>query len=72
MEQINPGDPNAGLRVSVLVDGRMVPVPAGEEASLTIRARDSNGNFGTVSVDMTQSDRTPTIQIQQTPSKQPK
>ena len=72
LEQINPGDPNAGLRLSVLVDGKMVPGPAGEEASITIRARDSNGNFGTVSVDMTQSDRTPTIQIQQTSSQEPK
>ena len=72
LEQINPGDPNAGLRLSVLVDGKMVPGPAGEEASITIRARDSNGNFGTVSVDMTQSDRTPTIQIQQTSSLEPK
>lgn len=72
VEQLNPGDPEAGLRVSVLVDGRIVPVPAGEEASVTIRARDSNGNFGMVSVDMTQSDRAPTIQIEQTPSEQPK
>ena len=72
VEQINPGDPNRGLRVSVLVDGTIVPVPQGEEASVTIRARDSNGNFGTVSVDTTHSDRIPTIQIQQTPSEQPK
>jgi len=72
VEQINPGDPNRGLRVSVLVDGKMVPGPAGEQSSVTIRARDSNGNFGIVSVDMTQSDRTPTIQIQQTASEQPK
>jgi len=72
VEQINPGDPNRGLRVSVLVDGKTVPGPAGEQSSVTIRARDSNGNFGIVSVDMTQSDRTPTIQIQQTASEQPK
>jgi len=72
VEQVNPGDPNRGLRVSVLVDGKMVPGPAGEQASVTIRALDSNGNFGTVSVDMTQSDRIPTIQIQQTPPEQTK
>ena len=58
VEQVNPGDPKRGLRVSVLVDGKMVPGPA--------------GNFGTVSVEMTQSDRTRTIQIQHTPSDQPK
>ncbi|MGB7865260.1 MAG: hypothetical protein WCF74_17855, partial [Candidatus Sulfotelmatobacter sp.] len=68
VEQINPGDSGAGLRVSVLVDGRMVPGPSGEQSTVTIRARDSNGSFGTVSVDMTKSDRIPTIQVQQTPS----
>jgi hypothetical protein len=72
VEQPNPGDPGAGLRVSVLVDGRMVPGPSGEQSTVTIRARDSNGSFGIVSVDTTKSDRIPTIQIQQTPSEQPK
>ncbi|MGB2603000.1 MAG: hypothetical protein WBC78_05365 [Candidatus Sulfotelmatobacter sp.] len=72
VEQTNPGDLGAGLRVSVLVDGRMVPGPSGEQSTVTIRARDSNGNFGIVSVDTTKSDRIPTIQIQQTPSEQPK
>ncbi len=64
VEQTNPGDPGAGLRASVLVDGRMVPEPSGEQSTITIRARDSNGNFGVVSVDTTKSDRIPTIQIQ--------
>jgi hypothetical protein len=72
LEQLNPGDPDAGLRVSILVDGRMVPGPSGEESTITIRARDSNGNFGIVSVDTTKSDRIPSIQIQQTPPEQPK
>lgn len=72
VEQTNPGDPGAGLRVSVLVDGRMVPGPSGEQSTVTIRARDSNGNLRIVSVDTTKSDRIPTIQIQQTPSEQSK
>ena len=72
VEQINPGDPGAGLRVSVLVNGNMVPAPSGEHSTVTIRARDSNGSFGVVSVDMTKSDRIPTIQIQPTPSEQSK
>ena len=71
VEQTNPGDPGAGLRLSVLVDGRMVPVPAGEQSTVTIRARDSNGNFGIVSVDTTKADRIPTIQVQQTPANKP-
>jgi hypothetical protein len=72
VEQINPGDPNAGLRVSVLVDGRMVPGPSGEQSTVTIRARDSNDSFGIVSVDTTQSDRIPSIQVQPTTSEPPK
>jgi hypothetical protein len=72
VEQTNPGDPGAGLRVSVLVDGRIDPRPSGEESTVTIRVRDANGSFGIVSVDTTKSDRIPTIQIQQTPSEKPK
>jgi hypothetical protein len=72
VEQPNPGDPGAGLRVSILVNDKMVPGPSGEQSTVTIRARDSNGSLGIVSVDTTKSDRIPTIQIQQTPSEQRK
>jgi hypothetical protein len=71
VEQANPGDPGSGLRLSVLVDGRMVPGTSGEQSTVTIRARDSNGNFGIVSVDTTKADRIPTIQVQQTPAEKP-
>jgi hypothetical protein len=71
VEQINPGDPDSGLRVTVLVDGKIVPEPSGERSTVTIRARDSNGSFGIVSVDMTKADRIPTVQIQQTPAEKP-
>ncbi len=71
VEQINPGDPDAGLRVTVLVDGKVVPGPSGEQSTVTIRARDSNENFGIVSVDTTKADRIPTIQVQQTPAEKP-
>jgi len=71
IEQTNPGDPGSGLRLSVLVDGRMVPAPAGEQSTVTIRARDSNGGFGIVSVDTTKADRIPTVQIQQRLPKSP-
>ena len=71
IEQINPGDPDAGLRVTVLVDGKIVPGVSGEQSTVTIRARDSNGNFGIVSVDTTKADRIPTIQVQQTPAEKP-
>jgi hypothetical protein len=72
VEQTNPGDPGSGPRLSVLVDARMVPGPSGEQSTVTIRARDSNGNFGIVSVDTTKTDRIPTIQVKQTPAEKPK
>jgi hypothetical protein len=71
VEQINPGDPASGLRVSVLVDGKLVPEPSGEQSTVIIEARDSNGHFGIVSVDTTKADRIPTVQIQQTPAEKP-
>jgi hypothetical protein len=71
VEQTNPGDPGSGLRVSVLVDGRIVPGPSGEQSAVTIRARDSNENFGIVSVDTTKADRITTIQVEQTPAEKP-
>ena len=68
VEDVNPGDPFAGLRISVLVNDTMRPGPSGEQAIRTIQMRDSNGKFEVVSVDTTKSDRVPAIQIQQTPS----
>jgi hypothetical protein len=72
VEQINAGDPTAGLRVSVLVNDKVVPGPSGEQSTVTIRGRDVNGRFSIVWVDTTKSDRIPTIHVQQTPSDQPK
>lgn len=69
VEQPNPGDPGAGLRLSILVNDKMVPAASGEVSTVTIRARDLNGSFGIVAVDTTKSDRLPTIQIQPMPSK---
>jgi len=71
VEQTNPGDPGAGLRVSVLVDGRMVPGPSGEQSTVNIRARDVNGSFAIVSVETTRSDKIPTFQVQQAPPEKP-
>ena len=71
VEQTNPGNPGSGLRVSVLVEGRMVPGPSGEQSTVTIRARDSNGKFGIVAVDTTNADRIPTIEVQQTHAEKP-
>jgi hypothetical protein len=71
VERTNPGDPGAGVRVSVLVDGRMVPASFGFQATRTVRLRDLNGNFEVVEVDTTKSDKVLTIQVQQTPAERP-
>jgi hypothetical protein len=71
VEQTNPGDPGAGLHVSVLVDGRMVPGPSGDQSTVTVRARDVNGSFAIVSVETMGSDKISTIQVQQTPAEKP-
>jgi hypothetical protein len=67
VEQTNPGDSGAGLRVSILVNDTMIPGPSGERSTLTIRTRDSNGSLGVVSVDTSKSDRVTTIQFQPIP-----
>jgi hypothetical protein len=72
VEQINPGDLGARLRVSVLVSRKIVSAPSGEQSTVTIRARDLNGSFGVVSIDMTKSDRIPTVEIQPTLSEKSK
>jgi hypothetical protein len=72
VEQLNPGDPDAGLRISIVVNGKVVPVPPGKQSTVTIQARDLNGRFDTVYVDTTKSDPGPTIEIQQPSPEQPK
>jgi hypothetical protein len=63
VEQTDPGDPNSGLRLSVLINDTMRPGPTGLQTTRTIRARDANGRFAVVEVDMTRSDKVPTIHI---------
>jgi hypothetical protein len=65
VEQPDPGNPDSGLRVSVLINDRVQPGPSGEQATYTIEMRDPNGNIGVVSVDTTQSDRVPSFQFGQ-------
>ena len=71
IDQTNPGDPGSGLRVSVLVDGRMVPARSGFQATRTVRLRNLNGDFEVVEVDTTKADKVLTIQFQQTPAEKP-
>ncbi len=70
VEQPNPGDPDSGLRLTILSNDTVRPAPSGSQTTRTIQTRDGSGNFGVVSVETTKSDRIFTIQIQQTPSEQ--
>jgi len=71
VEHIDHGNPESGLRVSILINDTVHPGPSGEQVERTIRLRDANGNFGIVSVDTTKADPIPTIQVQQMPADKP-
>jgi len=72
VEQPNPGAPNSGLRLSIVVDDAVRRGPSGLQATRTVRTRDPNVSFGVVEVDMTNSDKVLTIQVQETPSQKSK
>ncbi len=72
VEKPNPGDPDSGLRLTTVINDIVQPGPSGSQATRTIRTRDGSGNFGVVAVETSKSDRVLTVQVQQTPSEQPK
>jgi hypothetical protein len=63
VEQVNPGDPGSGLRVTTVSIDTVRPGASGGQATRTIQARDANGNFGVISVDTAKSDNVHAIQI---------
>jgi hypothetical protein len=72
VEQSNPGDPGAGLQVTVITTDTMRTDPSGAQSTRTVRARNANGSYdsyGVVTVDTTKSDKIPAIQIQIAPDK---
>lgn len=71
VEQTNPGDPAAGLRVTVISTDTVRPGVSQALGTQTIQMRDANGNFGTVSVDISKSTNVHAIQVQIAPSKKP-
>jgi hypothetical protein len=72
MEQLNPGDPGAGLRVTTLSTDTVRSGPSGAQAVRTVQVRDANGSLGVVSVDTAKSDNVHAIQVQMAPSDKPK
>lgn len=72
VEQTNPGDPSAGLRVTVISTDNVRPGASEAQGARTIQMRDANGNFGTVSVDISKSTNIHAIQVQIGPSEKTK
>jgi hypothetical protein len=71
VERADPGDPDSGLRVSIVTTDTVRPGSSGAQATQTIQLRDSNGNFEVVSVDTAKSDNTHAVQVQIVPSEKP-
>jgi hypothetical protein len=67
VQQINPGDPSAGLQVTVVSTDSKSSGASGTKESRSVQVRGSNGSLDTVSVDMTKSDQTPAVQVQIAP-----
>jgi hypothetical protein len=71
IEQPNPGDPSAGLGVTVKTLDTAQPGPSGIRETRTIQVRDATGSFGVVSVDNTKSDKRQ-ITVDISPPEKPK
>jgi hypothetical protein len=72
IEQPNPGDPNAGLGVTIRTLDIAQPGPSGIRETRTIQVPGSTGSFGTVSVDNTKSDKRQPVTVDISPPDKPK
>jgi len=72
LEQPDPGDPDGGLRATVVTTDSVRASASGARATQTIQMRDANGGLETVSVDTSKSDNVHAIQVQIAPSDKPK
>lgn len=72
VEQPDPGDPGAGLRVTLRTTDTVRPGSSGAQATQTIQALDPNGNLTVVSVDTTKSDNIGIVKVQIAPSEKQK
>ena len=71
IEQPNPGDPGAGLRVIAISTENRRTGPSGTQATRTVQIRDADGKFSVVSVDFSKSDQTNAVQVQIAPLGKP-
>jgi len=68
VQQANPGDPNAGLQVTIQSTDAQSPSASGTLQTRTVQVRGSSGALNVVSVDMTKSDKAPAVQVQVAPA----
>ncbi|MGA8765130.1 MAG: hypothetical protein WB562_19850 [Candidatus Sulfotelmatobacter sp.] len=68
VEQPDPGNPGAGLRVTIVTTDTVRPGLSGAQATQTIQMLDANGSLGVVSVDTTKSDNNHAVQVQIAPA----
>jgi hypothetical protein len=72
VEQPDPGNPDAGLRVTLRTTDTVRPGSSGAKSTQTIQALDPNGNLAVVSVDTKKSDNTGAVQVQIAPAEKKK
>ena len=72
LEQVNPGNPSAGLQITVTSTNVQASGPSGTQASQTVQVRDPGGNMNVVTVDLTKSTKTPAAPAQAALTKQEK
>jgi hypothetical protein len=72
LEQPNPGDPNAALRVTIKTVDTVQPGTSAIHETRTIDVRDATGSFGVVSVDTRKSDKVQTVTVGTSPEDKPK
>jgi hypothetical protein len=68
VQEPNPGDPDAGLRVTSFSTETIRSRPSGAEATRTVQVRNGGGEFEVFAVDTTRSDNVHAIQVQMAPS----
>jgi hypothetical protein len=64
VEEPNPGDLSAGLRVTSLISDKVSSGPSGAQATRTVQVRNGGGEFEVMSVDTAKSDNIHAIQVQ--------
>src|SRR5262249_57720394 len=69
VEQVNPGDPGAGLQITVTSTNVQASGASGTQGTQTVQVRDAGGNMNVVTVDMTRSTKTP-VQVQTAPAQE--